>query len=613
MHRSGIVVLCLLAGCPGPAPKPVVPPDKPIVVDLPEDEPLVPPALPELEPMELSWDGAESAYVDFTYGFAIDGARAVFAGADGGVRTAPIAGGPATLLAGFESIDAFTIRDGVIYVSADGALWSIAADGTITGLARVSARVLTASDDAIYLGDSYAITKVPRGGGEPITIASEPGEVWSIAVTSTHVYWTDAGDSYEPRFGAVKRAPVGGGRVQSRAAYYPVALAVAGDHVYWSDAHDGAVVRATLDGNGVEVVLGGRGGSLAADATSTVAITEAGILAEVAPDGTAWVKSIGTFGTVALSADTIYVASYPPSSVVTRYPRGATGTTVHAAPSSRILDVAVSGSDVYYLDARADDGADRVMRVPAAGGAPVAVLEQVGELDSLAVSGEHVVTYDAATGTLLTGGKSIALEMYPDAIAADATRVYWLEQWKISAASYDTGATEVLWVPPEDQQYNVSPSPPLWLALSGRTLVASGMVFPGVVRVALDPPAKAQGKSKKKPKKPTPRGVVIAPGATAGAAAGDRTVAWTDKGLALYPGGKVLLPIADGEDEWSIRQIVADERAAFALRSGALVRVPLDGGAPETLLYLDEARLALTPDALYVAAPSLDALLRIAR
>lgn len=589
-------------------------PDQPGV-----EEPLVPPDLPPVEPGALTWEADGTARIDATDVLVLGGDRLVWASEDGAVRSAPRDGGPATVLLQLSTVASLAARGDRIYVIGDDALWAIAPDGAVTGLVRTSGVHLAVGETDAYFWD-YDIWAVPLSGGAPRTLIAGVEDLSSIAATATHVYWTDGGCEPPPfdpagsfpgpcelRHGAVKRVPIGGGQVQSRPAFFPRALTVLDDHVYWSDAGGEAAMRAGLDGNGLEVVLAGRGATLAVDSTSTVVVTVPGLLVEVpAGGGAAWVRSAPEDAELDLAADAIYALS---AGVLHRYPRGRTTIAAVATPSGRVMDLALTGEHLYYLDTHADDREDRVMRVARAGGQAEEVRAVAGALDTIAAVGDHVLTLETDAVVIALDGVPLASEVYPEALAIDAAKAYWLRGQQVFAAPLAGGPVEVVWEIPAEERSEMSSMGGRMqsssLTRSGRYLVAAGPLLPGVVRVELSPKSKPSRKWK-------PRAEVLAPGSTLGAPTGDRVLAWTERGLESFPGAKLILPIAEAPD--GLGALIADARDAYAITAAGLVRIPLDGAAPVVVLpNVDEGRLALDADAVYLAAPSLETILRIER
>jgi len=634
--RRWIAVVVVCAGCSGSSP--ATGPKAPV----PEAAAWVAPELPELPPVDagtLTWTAGGVADLDASGPLVVDDDRLVWAAHDGAVRAAPLGGGPATALARFHEVVALATGHDRVYVLTSSGLFALPRDGAPIGLAEVSyPAALAVGADAVYLADGDWIRAVPLDGGEPTTLARDAGEVSSLAVSDTHVFWTDggyaptpnsgracmgrirmAGDtreypnnpcSSEQRYGAIKRVAIGGGKVQSRPRFYPRGVTVFDDHVYWADRDGEAVTRAGLDGSNVEVVLGGRGEALAIDATSMVVLSPSGLLVEVpAAGGSPWVKAGGRDGeALALTADAIYL-SVPDTGLV-RFPRGPSRATMIAVPGGKVEDLAVSGDHVYYIDAHFDDRDDAIMRVPRAGGAAELVRAHVGQAERIAVSGDHVVVYDAEWRTLSEGGPAFESDLTPDAIAADERAIYWLQDLYVRARPFAGGPVETYHQPDPNLEGGFGYGggrPPASLSVRDGVIVASNLTLAGVAKIDTRP---AKGKTKGKAKA-GPKITYVAEGAVDGAAAGDQLVAWTERGLELHPGAKLLVPAGDA---YQPDMIVADAREAWLLRAGELIRVPLDGSAPEVLMTgLYDARLALDADAAYVSVRNADAVIRVAR
>jgi uncharacterized delta-60 repeat protein len=266
------------------------------------------------------------------------------------------------------------------------------------------------------------VNKVPRGGGPVTVLASGQHYPTSVAVDSTHVYWTTYG-------GEINAVPLGGGTVTTLASgqHSPVSVAVDGTHVYWINTgtwggSDGAVNEVPLGGGKVTTLASGQGTpvSLAVDGTQVYWVTY-GI--EGASDGTVNEAPVGG-GTVTTLA------------------------TGQNAPTA----VAVHGTHVYWVDC----WGGTVNKV-AIGGGIVNTLATGQECpESVAVDGTHVYwtgywwsnnepvnEVPVGGGSVTTIGRTGTDE--PSPVALDGTHVYWAAaQTAVQKAQLGGGPTITL-------------------------------------------------------------------------------------------------------------------------------------------------------------------------
>jgi len=124
----------------------------------------------------------------------------------------------------------------------------------------------------VYWSDkgAHTIMKVPKGGGEPVTLATGVGDVQSpLAVDATSVYFAD----YDS--GTVMKVALGGGTVETLVAGSPGSnasgVAVDASYVYFcaSQISNGYIGKVPKGGGAVATLASGQRepGSVAVDAT----------------------------------------------------------------------------------------------------------------------------------------------------------------------------------------------------------------------------------------------------------------------------------------------------------------------------------------------------------
>jgi sugar lactone lactonase YvrE len=120
------------------------------------------------------------------------------------------------------------------------------------------------------------------------------------------------------------------------------------------------------------------------------------------------------------------------------------GMTVVASSTSIILQIAVGGDRVFWLDA---DGLVRAAAV--CGGAPITLATGPANPQQLTVDTAHVywTAGDSVLKVPIGGGPTTTIasgQTYPSAIGVDQSRVYWLGSGILSAAPLDGGPVTVL-------------------------------------------------------------------------------------------------------------------------------------------------------------------------
>ncbi len=179
-------------------------------------------------------------------GIAVDGASVYWSnwtgtGTNGSILKMPLTGGTLTTLASGQA------QPIAIAVDGSSAYWTNSGDGTVMKVALTGGTPTTlatspansevsmgiaVSANSVYWADggNGTIMKVASAGGIPTTLASGQGNVTSLVVDATTVYWLGEG---------VLKAPLGGGAATTLAGAGGggfFAIAVDGTSVYWSDS-----------------------------------------------------------------------------------------------------------------------------------------------------------------------------------------------------------------------------------------------------------------------------------------------------------------------------------------------------------------------------------------
>ncbi|WP_197041488.1 hypothetical protein [Chondromyces apiculatus] len=283
------------------------------------------------------------------------------------------------------------------------------------------------------------------GTCQPIVLATQQSNPWTIALDDTHVYWTNAGVASSPS-GSVARIPKMGGDVQVLAAgqTYPfIGIAVAGGWVYWTNYSGGTVRRVPVAGGAEETLASGPMNPKGITVTDTHvywANNDGTIMrhpvtgplqqfevAFSAPGTKPYGVALGNGGLFwAVASADVGVIEYLP---------------LGGGPPSRIAElqdlplyVATQGDHVYWVNTGAGPS---IVRAPMAGG-PTEVLATSASAGAygLAVAGPDVYFTNHQQGTITrTSSSPPAAEQViltgqgkPRLIAADDLAIYWVNQ-----------------------------------------------------------------------------------------------------------------------------------------------------------------------------------------
>jgi hypothetical protein len=151
----------------------------------------------------------------------------------------------------------------VLSVSTNGGMWATLASGEDHPIA------ITVDDTNIYWvdqgspGGTGSVHQASKDGTMPRTLATGEAKPSDIAVDGTSVYWTDNANP-----GLVKKVPIGGTAVvtlaSNQGAPYGIAVdrtpagdagAVGTQYVYWTNFNDNTVMRLPIDGGQQPFVL----------------------------------------------------------------------------------------------------------------------------------------------------------------------------------------------------------------------------------------------------------------------------------------------------------------------------------------------------------------------
>jgi len=276
------------------------------------------------------------------------------------------------------------------------------------------------------------------GKCQPFTIALGEPKPWSIAVDSTHVYWSNYTST-----GAIRRATITGGAAENLATSQnlPNGIAVNSTRIYWA-AEGESRVRMTLKGGGgaVTTIWNLPASSPAAvSATDAVVVwdTWAGGIYRANADGSspAVVYPIGTNSNPnRIVTDGTYIWWVNWGGGQVRRGTLTSGVPINLATSQgELLSVAVDDTHAYWTSGNPSNLIRRGLKGETS--TPVTLAsEQTSTPIGLAVDATHVYFASADAGTVSRVAKSgspATVELlatgqgYPAFMAVDATAIYW--------------------------------------------------------------------------------------------------------------------------------------------------------------------------------------------
>jgi uncharacterized protein DUF5050/CHAP domain-containing protein/fibronectin type III domain protein len=248
--------------------------------------------------------------------------------------------------------------------------------------------------DSIAALSSATTLSIPTG---PLTLADSLNRPWSVAVTSSSVYWTE--DSLS---GSIKMVPITGGPITTLVSNLiePAAITVDDSFVYWMERNNGdngSIKKISLNGGSSSTLVTGLH-----NAQNFLAIDQNFLYFG---DG-----QLGGGGAIRKVAKA-----------------GGAVTTLVSGLINLTPAIAVDASFVYYTD-----GLGSILRVPISGGTSSIVA--TGIASGLTVNGSNLYWTDFNAGTVnkvsVAGGLPIILASgsnSPFGLATDGINIYWTE------------------------------------------------------------------------------------------------------------------------------------------------------------------------------------------
>lgn len=261
----------------------------------------------------------------------------------------------------------------------------------------------TIDETHVYWAERSAILKVPKTGGEPVTLAETEGMPISVAVDETDVYWT----RYQPG-DRLQRVPKAGGPVTTLALDHEggsfLQLALDATSVYWIRGEE--ILRIPKNGGESEIAVGSK---------DTVDGGPATVLA-FAVDDTSIYWSDGR--------------------QILRKPKCGGDTTVLAAEPQSAQGLVVAGDSLFWVNDPRGTDQDEIRRVPIVGG-NVVHLTPAPDPRGLAADAEHLYWFEGVVpgrqelrSVPRTGGTSSVLTSAEISlwIAVDDTGLYFSDR-----------------------------------------------------------------------------------------------------------------------------------------------------------------------------------------
>lgn len=183
----------------------------------------------------------DSSHVYFTGDYSTGGSPK--SGSATGLFSAPIGGGPPTLLSSAWATQ-IVVDDTNVY-GAIGGLWAVPIGGGAKTVLSSNVQPAAPAQIAVYAGNVYVptsplggagITAVPTTGGSPQVLVSNRAMPVAVAVDASGMYWGEY--SYGSIAGGIFRAGLDGSNVTELAPDDDVSgFAIDAANVYWSASH----------------------------------------------------------------------------------------------------------------------------------------------------------------------------------------------------------------------------------------------------------------------------------------------------------------------------------------------------------------------------------------
>jgi hypothetical protein len=282
------------------------------------------------------------------------------------------------------------------------------------------------------------------GACQPVTLASQQGLPWDIALDATHVYWTN------PQGGSVMKIPKTGGQAVPIAMGQnsPYHLVLDATDVYWTEGSFGTVFKAPKSG-GTPVKLASGGENfqdIAIDATNLYwsdAAKAGKIMMMPLSGGTpVALAEMETYAfALATTATDVYWGKYSGGRNVIMKARPGGGSPVEVASTSAQTGppwaLVADAESIYWTEL----SPGRIAKAPLGGGTSAVLLTQ-GFLRGLALDATTLFWTDQEASAIMAmpkgGGTPAVLasgQAGPMAVATDATTIYWLNAGAVNAAN----------------------------------------------------------------------------------------------------------------------------------------------------------------------------------
>jgi hypothetical protein len=334
--------------------------------------------------------------------------------------------------------------------------------GPVTVLRSVasgeSARGLASSSGNLFWADRSSINALPLDGGAAVPLASGIDQVTGFSFSAGKVVWTETVCCAIHQNGMVRSVPAGGGPPATLASTLdnPGPLFSDGTEAYWVEG--GAYGRVEGYGRIAAVPLSGGTPTTLVSVllTDRPRLASAGAAVLVA-DGWRIKKVLGTGG----GLDTVLAAGNPVVDLAAdaqfAYALDSFGNVLRAPLLGGVVEPVASGlggpagllrlvdGTLYWLD-----GGGTLRRVPAAGGSAENVATGQPPLADLTADGQFVYVAEQTSSIRrvpLDGGAStpvVTSATGPVSLAIDGSRLYWIDSFSLGKVDLASGTSQVL-------------------------------------------------------------------------------------------------------------------------------------------------------------------------